>query len=172
MNAVRRLFIMILEELISPGSVLCNVHARSKKHALEILSELLANPNPDIANEEIFAKLIERERLGCTSLDRGIAFPHCRISGAQNSCGALMKLSEPVDFDSLDGVPVDLIFGLILPKVLDDSHYADIDTVTGYLTNETLAARLRSAISSSELYEALFAANVPASMRMRSMQGS
>ena len=55
---------MILEQLISPDSVLCNAHARSKKHSLEILSELLANPNPDIANEEIFAKLIERERLG------------------------------------------------------------------------------------------------------------
>ncbi|MFQ5547580.1 MAG: PTS sugar transporter subunit IIA [Woeseia sp.] len=161
---------MILEQLISPGSVLCNVNARSKKHSLEILSELLANPNPDIANEEIFARLIARERLGCTCIDRGIAFPHCRISGAQNSCGALMKLSEPVDFDSPDGIPVDLIFGLILPKDLNDSHYADIDMVTGYLTNEPLSARLRSANSSSELYEALLAAHVPAAARLRSMQ--
>ena len=161
---------MILEQLISPGSVLCNVHARSKKHSLEILSELLANPNPDIANEEIFAKLIERERLGCTSLDKGIAFPHCRISSMQASCGALMKLSEPVDFDSPDGVSVDLIFGLILPKELNDSHYGDIDMITGFLTNDSLTARLRSANSSSELYDALLAGHVPASTKLKSVQ--
>ncbi len=161
---------MILEQLISPGSVLCNVHARSKKHSLEILSELLAKPNPDIAHEEIFAKLIERERLGCTSLDKGIAFPHCRISGVQASCGALMKLSEAVDFDSPDGVSVALIFGLILPKELTDSHYGDIDMITGFLTNETLAAKLRSANSSSELYDALIAGHVPASAKLKSVQ--
>ena len=63
---------MILENIIRPDSVLCNVTARSKKHCLEILSELLTRPNPDIANEEAFTKLIERERLGCTSLDKGI----------------------------------------------------------------------------------------------------
>ena len=161
---------MILEELISPGSVLCNVHARSKKHSLEIVSELLANPNSDTANEEIFAKLIERERLGCTSLDKGIAFPHCRISSVQASCGALMKLSEPVDFDSPDGVSVDLIFGLILPKDLNDSHYNDIDMITGFLTNDSLTAKLRSANSSSELYGALLAGHVPASTRLKSVQ--
>ena len=163
---------MILEQLISPGSVLCNVHARSKKHSLEILSELLSNPNPDIASEEIFAKLVERERLGCTSLDRGIAFPHCRVSGAQDSCGALMKLSEPVDFDSPDGVSVDLIFGLILPTELQDSHYEDIDMVTGMLTNESLTARLRSANTSSELYNAVLAGHVPTNTKLRTMQGS
>ncbi len=161
---------MILEQLISPGSVLYNVHARSKKHSLEILSELLANPNPDIAHEEIFAKLIERERLGCTSLDKGIAFPHCRISGVQASCGALMKLSESVDFDSPDGVSVGLIFGLILPKELSDIHYGDIDMITGFLTNESLAAKLRSANSSSELYDALIAGHVPAGAKLKSVQ--
>ncbi len=161
---------MILEQLINPGSVLCNVHARSKKHSVEILSELLANPNPDISNEEIFANLIARERLGCTSLDEGIAFPHCRISSVQDSCGALMKLSEAVDFDSPDGVSVDLIFGLILPMELADSHYTDIDMITGFLTNESLTAKLRSANSSSELYDALLTGHVPTSTKLKSVQ--
>lgn len=163
---------MILEQLISPDSVLCNAHARSKKHSLEILSELLANPNPDIANEEIFAKLIERERLGSTCLDKGTAFPHCRISSVLNSCGAFMKLSDPVDFDSPDGESVDLIFGLILPTELNDIHYADIDMITGFLTNDSLIAKLRSANSSSELYDTLLAGHVPASTKMQSVQRS
>jgi mannitol/fructose-specific phosphotransferase system IIA component (Ntr-type) len=118
---------MNLEDLIKADSVLCNVSARSKKHCLEILSELLTRSNPDIASEEVFAKLIERERLGCTCLDKGVAFPHCRIAGLRKSTGALMKLAEPIDFDSADGQSVDIVFGLMVPEDLDAEDLSDID---------------------------------------------
>ena len=148
---------MILENIIRPDSVLCNVTARSKKHCLEILSELLTRPNPDIANEEAFAKLIERERLGCTSLDKGIAFPHCRVSGVKKSSAALIKLREPVDFDSTDGEYVDLVFGLMVPSEIDAAGHAEIEAIADLLRDEALRARLRGANSSSELYDALLA---------------
>jgi PTS system nitrogen regulatory IIA component len=149
---------MILEELVKPDNVLCNAHARSKKHCLEILSELLARSDSELSSEEIFAGLIERERLGCTSLDKGTAFPHCRIEGIGESSGALIKLSTPVDFDATDGEDVDLVFGLMVPKELDESHYADIRMIAASLMNEDLRARLRTAASSSELYNALLTA--------------
>lgn len=148
---------MILENIIRPDSVLCNVSARSKKHCLEILSELLTRQNPDIANEEAFVKLIERERLGCTSLDKGIAFPHCRVPGVQQSSAALIKLLEPVDFDAIDGEDVDLVFGLMVPSEIDQAGHAEIGEIAEFLRDEALRARLRSANSSSELYEALLA---------------
>jgi PTS system nitrogen regulatory IIA component len=149
---------MVLEQIIKPDSVLCNANARSKKHCLEILSELLSQNNPDIANEEIFARLIERERLGCTSLKQGVAFPRCRISGVNNSSGALMKLSEPVDFDAPDGLPVDLVIGLIVPKKIEASHHADIKSFSIMLADQSLRARLRAATSTGELYDVLLAA--------------
>ena len=139
------------------GNVLCNVHARSKKHCLEILSELLAGSDAEIANEEIFSSLIDRERLGCTSLGSGVAFPHCRLSGVKSSSGALMKLSEPVDFDSHDGNPVDLIFGLIMPEEIDLNHRAEIAAVTSLLSDSAMQARLRSATTSKKLYQAFIA---------------
>jgi PTS system nitrogen regulatory IIA component len=146
---------MILENIILPDSVLCNVSARSKKHSLEILSELLTRPNPDIANEEVFAKLVERERLGCTSLNQGIAFPHCRVSGVKKPTGALIKLQEPVEFDSTDGEYVDLAFGLMVPEEPDAADRIGIEEIAHFLRDEALRARLRSATSSSELYAAL-----------------
>ena len=82
------------------------------------------------------------------------------------------RLSDPVDFDSPDGESVDLIFGLILPTELNDIHYADIDMITGFLTNDSLIAKLRSANSSSELYDTLLAGHVPASTKMQSVQRS
>ncbi len=148
---------MTLQDIIKPDSVLCNAQARSKKHCIEILSELLAQTNPEIASEEIFEKLIERERLGCTSLDQGIAFPHCRVNGVNSNCGALIKLSTPIDFDSSDGELVDLIFGLMVPAELDASHHADVESLIGLLRDDALRARLRSAGSSSELYDELIA---------------
>jgi PTS system nitrogen regulatory IIA component len=62
---------MTLQEIIKPDGVLCNASARSKKHCLEILSELLIRNKPDLASDDIFECLISRERLGCTSLDKG-----------------------------------------------------------------------------------------------------
>jgi len=148
---------MLLEEIIRPDSVLCNAHARSKKHSLEIMSELLVRSHPDIASESIFESLIERERLGCTSLDQGVAFPHCRVEGLDTSVGALIKLSEAVEFDAPDGESVDLIFGLLVPADLDDQDQEDIRDIAQLLGNEDLRASLRGASSSSELYDTLCA---------------
>ena len=146
---------MLLEDIIKPDSVLCNAHARSKKHCLEILSELLVRPRPEIASEDVFAGLIERERLGCTSLDQGVAFPHCRTEGLDTSIGALMKLSEPVEFDALDGEAVDLVFGMIVPAEINEQDQAKIQAIPELLADRNLRERLRNATSSKELYEAL-----------------
>ena len=146
---------MSLEEIIKPDGVLCNANARSKKHCLEILSQLLVRSYADIAAEDIFELLIERERLGCTSLKRGVAFPHCRVDGLESSSATMIRLSDAVDFDAANGEPVDLVFGLLVPKDLDDSHYAEISMITSVLGDEGLRERLRETNSSSDLYETL-----------------
>jgi PTS system nitrogen regulatory IIA component len=148
---------MLLEEIIRPDSVLCNAHARSKKHCLEILSELLVRSYPEIASEDIFSGLIERERLGCTSLDQGVAFPHCRVDGIDECVGALIKLSEAVEFDAPDGEAVDLVFSLMVPAELGDMDQINICNIAELLGDTELRSRLRDAISSNELYEVLCA---------------
>jgi len=146
---------MLLEEMIRPDSVLCNAHARSKKHCLEILSELLVRSQPGIPSDDIFAGLIERERLGCTSLDLGVAFPHCRVEGLDTSVAALIKLREAVEFDAADGEAVDLVFGLMVPAEVDDEDHANISSIADLLGDRDLRSKMRKATSSRELYEAL-----------------
>ena len=146
---------MNLQDIIQPDSVLCNAQARSNKHCLEILSELLVRSIPDIAADDIFGRLIERERLGCTSLNQGVAFPHCRVDGLDESRAALIKLSEPIDFDANDGDPVDLVVGLLVPAQLDDSHHAEIKQVTHIFADDALRERLRACNTSRELYDQL-----------------
>ena len=148
---------MPLEDIIKPDGVLCNATARSKKHCLEILSELLVRSHADIASETIFKCLNDRERLGCTGLDRGAAFPHCRMQGIEAASAALIKLSEPVDFDAYDGDPVDLVIGMLVPADLDESHYSDINLITRLLADEEIRSRLRGTTTSKELYSVLIA---------------
>jgi PTS system nitrogen regulatory IIA component len=151
---------MLLEEIIKPDSVLCNAQARSKKHCLEILSELLARPIPHLASEDIFERLIERERLGCTGLDQGVAFPHCRVAGLDTNVAALIKLSEPVDFDSTDGELVDIVFGMMVPAEVNESHHSNIRSIAELLGNPELRRKMRAATSSSELYDSLIDSSV------------
>ncbi len=146
---------MSIDELIAPQSVLCNAEARSKKHCLEILSELLSGVAPDVPNEEIFWKLVERERLGCTGLGRGTAFPHCRIEGLPQSAAALVKLSSPIDFDTDDGQTVDLVVALMVPAAMEDSHYEDLNLVKTLLEDQPLRRALRASTTSKQLYTAL-----------------
>jgi len=164
---------MLLEEIIKPDGVLCNATARSKKHCLEILSELLVRSSPEISSDVIFRGLNERERLGCTGLDSGAAFPHCRVENIEFSNAAMIKLSEPVDFDAADGEPVDLVLGMMVPSELDESHHAEIKMITRVLSDEGLRARLRDMNSSSDLYAALLNGSaLVAPEPMRTAEGS
>ncbi len=151
---------MLLEQIIKPDSVLCNAQARSKKHCLEILSELLVRPVPEISSEDIFERLVERERLGCTSLDQGVAFPHCRVVGLDTTIAALIRLSEPVDFDSPDGELVDLVFGLMVPEKINESHQANIRSIADLLGDQILRQKMRDATTSNELYDSLIDSSV------------
>jgi PTS system nitrogen regulatory IIA component len=164
---------MLLEQIIRPDSVLCNAQARSKKHCLEILSELLVRSVPEINSEDIFERLVERERLGCTSLDQGVAFPHCRVEGLDTTIAALIRLSEPVDFDSPDGELVDLVFGLMVPKEINESHQANICSIADLLGDQTLRQKMRDATTSNELYDSLIDSSVATViMDLKSAQGS
>jgi PTS system nitrogen regulatory IIA component len=164
---------MLLDQIIKPDSVLCNAQARSKKHCLEILSELLVRPVPEINSEDIFERLVERERLGCTSLDQGVAFPHCRVEGLNTTIAALIRLSEPVDFDSPDGELVDLVFGLMVPEEINESHQANIRSIADLLGDQTLRQKMRDATTSNELYDSLIDSSVATVViDLKSAQGS
>jgi PTS system nitrogen regulatory IIA component len=146
---------MNISEILEPGRVLGNVEARSKKRALEILSELLGHAGEECVANEIFENLVQREKLGCTALGRGVAVPHGRSPGLSGPAAAFVKLHEPVDFDAADGERVDLIFGLLVPEEATENQSAALADVTRLMADATLRGSLREATSSSTLYQLL-----------------
>lgn len=147
---------MTFQTLLQPGRVLCNVEARSKKHALDVLSELLSSV-AGLDQGDVFQSLISREKLGCTAIENGIAIPHGRLPALENPVGAFLKLSRPVDFDMPDREPVDLIFGLLVPATDDEHgcHHEEVSWIATKLADRLLATTLRRATSSRALYDLL-----------------
>lgn len=112
--------------ILRPGSVRCETKVGSKKHALEILSDMLADAAGGPTAAEVLEGLVTRERLGSTGLGRAIAMPHTKQPGVHGRVGAVLKLDEPVDFNAPDGEPVDLLFGLLVPEDSAANAVADV----------------------------------------------
>jgi PTS system nitrogen regulatory IIA component len=146
---------MELESIIEPNRVLRNVEARSKKHALDILSEMLAGADAGLTQGQVFDSLIGREKLGCTAMDGGVAIPHGCVEGLDKVIGAFVKLGEPVDYDTPDGGPIDMMFAVILPRSDKENYSANLCEIAETFNDPAFLEQLREAKSSRSLYDML-----------------
>ncbi len=142
-----------LENILTPGRSLVNVPGGSKKRVLEQIANLVARELPDLDGHEIFESLIAREKLGSTGFGNGIAIPHCRLAGCNAPISALLRLSSAVDFDAIDGAPVDLLFVLLVPQAATDEHLELLRQIASMLDRSDVRERLRQAQSSDALYQ-------------------
>ena len=137
-------------ERISPTS-----KAGSKKRILEEIGALLASAAPGLTSEQVFDKLLERERLGSTGLGQGIALPHARIEGVENAHGALIRLESGVDFDAIDNQKVDIIFGLMVPLQATEAHLQLLSQLATLFSNEKFCSRMRKLDDGQEILDLL-----------------
>jgi len=144
-----------LAGLLAPERVACNLHASSKKRALELLADLLASADPALSQSAVFESLIGRERLGSTGLGHGVAIPHARMRGAQRAVGAFVKLDEGIDFDAADERPVDLLFALLVPEHYTNEHLALLAELARMFSDPELCRELRASCTSEHALELL-----------------
>jgi nitrogen PTS system EIIA component len=130
----------------------CNVEAASKKRVLEQLGQRLAESVPDLTQDLVFDALLERERLGSTGLGKGIALPHARMAQVDHAIGSLIKLNEGVDFDAIDGEPVDLAFAMLVPEEATDEHLQLLSTLAHIFSDSAFCTQLRQAESDNDLF--------------------
>lgn len=143
---------MQIQSFLSSRRTLCGAEGGSKKRTLELIANLIAEDIPTLNSDEIFLSLIAREKLGATGLGNGIAIPHCRIKNCIGTVGAVIKLNSAVDFDSIDGKPVDLIFALIAPEEAHEEHLQTLAVLAEKLSSQEYTEKLRSSDSSESLY--------------------
>lgn len=100
----------------------------------------------------VLEQLEERERLGSTGFGRGVAIPHARISGLNRPVAALLKLRQPVDFAAADGMPVDLVFGLLSPENSGATHLHALAAISRLVRDERVHEALSEAPNAEALY--------------------
>lgn len=154
---------MHITDIIAPDRVLVGLAGGSKKRVLEFFSKFIAQNMPSLDSGEVFANLVARERLGSTGIGHGVAIPHCRISHCQHAVGTFIKLRERVDFDAIDGDPVDLIFILLVPEHACEEHLHTLAMLAKLFSDEDMRRRLRQTDTNPALFELLSTA-IPAAM--------
>lgn len=146
---------MQLIDLLTPENVACNVHAGSKKRALEVASEELDREQEQAGSRQIMEGLCAREKLGSTGLGHGVAIPHARIEGLDQPSGVMIRLAEPVDFDAADREPVDLIFALVVPEAATEEHLQLLSQIAELFGDEQRRDSVRRADDAKEMYDVI-----------------
>ncbi len=145
---------MQIESLLIPERTRASLDASGKRNALELLAQTIAHTIPDMDADDLFRRFLARERLGSTGIGHGIAIPHCRINNSSGAIGALITLTQPVEFDSIDAEPVDILFAMLVPEEAHDEHLKNLAALAGALTRSEFRHRLRSASDNITLYQA------------------
>jgi len=145
---------MEISELLTPDCVISNLRVSSKKQALQELAKRAAEIS-GMHERAIFDVLVERERLGTTGVGNGIAIPHGKLPNLEQLHGLFARLEKPIDFDSIDEQPVDLIFLLLAPESAGADHLKALARVSRLLRDKTGVKKLRGTDSAEALYAVL-----------------
>lgn len=140
-------------DILIPERTLFDAPVSSKKKLLEYLAGFVAGQIPDSSADDIYERLLGRERLGSTGIGEGIAIPHCRLPHCQQPFGVLLRLSEAIDFDAVDRRPVDLVFALFVPEEANEEHLQVLAMLARNFTDPDYREALRNAPDAGRLYQ-------------------
>lgn len=149
---------MRITDLLDKRSINLHGEVKTKKEALDGVIELMAASGKITDMEDYRAKVYAREEEGTTGIGEGIAIPHGKGDGIKGPGLAAMVVKDGVDFDSLDGAPVDLIFLIAAPNTKDNVHLDVLSKLSVLLMDEDFTKNLRNAKSVDEFLSIIDAA--------------
>ena len=139
-----------ITNFLTEDSIIIDCNSKSQKNTLEVISNKMAELT-STNKDEIFQKLYEREKLGTTAFGNGIAIPHARVEGIQNAKIIILKLTEAIDFNSIDGNKVDIIMSLFVPNDNNKMHVELLSNIASLLDNQVLREKIRTANTASDV---------------------
>lgn len=150
-----------LSDLLHPDLIVVGVAATSKKGLFQQLGALAA-PALELDAAVVATALADRERLGSTGFGGGVAIPHARIDGLRRIVIIVARLAQPIEFQAVDDLPVDIIAAMLSPPEAGADHLKALARVSRRFRDRNFVAKLRGAGSRDALY-ALLTADEPGS---------
>lgn len=151
-----------LGSLLDTSRIKCGASISSKKKSLQLVAELMEDSldiNDDDDDEgvdmDVMDALAARERLGCTGMGHGIAIPHGRVDFISEPIGALLTLTDPVQFDAPDDIPVDIVFGLLIPEDQNEEHLHILASLARFFNDPENRDAIRNSSNAEEILQTL-----------------
>ena len=145
---------MSISDVLSEDMILTEIAADSKRHLLEQIATFVAE-REGLDKNAVFEAVLERENLGSTGYGNGVAFPHARLEGLKNVVAVFARLKNPIDYDALDGNPVDMVAFMISPENSGDDHLRTLAIFSRVLKDAEICRAIRAAKNAHEIYSVM-----------------
>jgi nitrogen PTS system EIIA component len=145
---------MTLTDLVAPAAIVPALKVNNKKQAIQELAKRAAELTGQ-SERAILEILLQREKLGSTAVGNGVAIPHGTLPKLGRLFGLFARLERAIDFEALDGQPVDLIFLLLAPEAAGADHLKALARISRLLRNRAMCAKLRGTESADAIYALL-----------------
>lgn len=145
---------MSLYTILSVDAVEADLYAANKKALFQQLAAQSARLT-GLPAKQIASAVNEREKLGSTGFGGGVAIPHGKIEGLEQLFGLFARLETPIDFQAVDGMPVDLVFLLLSPPDAGADHLKALASISRMFRDRQIVAKLRGARSKDALFALL-----------------
>lgn len=138
---------MKFSDFVAADAVRSHVHAATKEGVIREMAQSLVDAGKIAASdlEGIVKAIMKREDLGSTGIGRGVAVPHTKHPGVSRLVGTVAVSPEGIDFESLDGEPVQLFFLLVSPPDRPGDHLRALESISRQLRDDSFCKLLKAA---------------------------
>lgn len=145
---------MAIHAFLTPSSVVPSLEAASKREVMRALAVMAAR-KAGVTERDAYSALVTREKQSCSGLGNGVCVPQLHLETITQASGIFVRLDEPVDFGAADGLPVDLLFLMLLPIEVEPASLKALALVTRSLRNRARLHDLRVAENADAIYRLL-----------------
>ena len=143
---------MLLTQILQPKGIVAPIQSTDKEEAITELIDVLANSNQLSNRDEVLDAVLMREQTRSTGIGSGIAIPHGKCKGVSELVMAIGIAVEPIEFDSIDGKPVNIIVLLVSPTGQTGPHIQALAKISRLMLDEDFRAKLESSTSPEAVY--------------------
>ena len=148
---------MKFSDFVSPEAIRTQIDAGSKPEVIRSMAQSLLDAGKIAADQldGIVEAILKREELGSTGIGRGVAVPHTKHGSVQELVGAVAVSEDGVDFDSLDGEKVHLLFLLVSPPDRPGDHLRALENISRQLRDDTFCRFLKQSKQPADVWQLL-----------------
>jgi fructose-specific phosphotransferase system IIA component len=146
---------MVLTQILQPDCIKVPVESRDKEAVITELVDMLDAKGLLLDRDEVLEAVLRRERTQSTGTGAGIAIPHGKCNAVKELVMAIGIAHEPIEYNSIDGKPVTILFLLVSPANQTGPHIQALAAISRLMLDEQLRQKLEEVTSADEVYELL-----------------